>query len=67
MLLQKGALAGLTPFEIGSIMSRVESPDVKSPIELILEEAEAMNVKEKIFLNVVSGMLDKYIASLKEQ
>jgi hypothetical protein len=67
MLLKKGASAGLTPFEIGSIMSRVESPDVKSPIELILEEAETMNVKDQLFLDVVSSMLDEYIGSMKAQ
>lgn len=66
MLLKKGAAAGLTPFEIGSIMSRGDSLDTKSTIELIVERAEAMNLKEHAFLRVVGKLLDEYIASLKQ-
>lgn len=65
MLLKKGAAAGLTPFEIGSIMCRSESLDSKSPIELILEKVEARNLKEHAFLKVVAKLLDEHIAMLK--
>lgn len=65
MLLKKGAAAGLTPFEIGSIMCRSESLDSKSPIELILEKVEAMNLKEHAFLKVVAELLDDHVAMSK--
>lgn len=68
MLLKKGAAAGLTPFQIGSIMSRVGSLDMKSPIELMLEEAESLrlkNMKESDFLAILADLLDDYIASVK--
>eukprot|EP00249_Psilotum_nudum_P016983 c26092_g1_i1 orf=845-2641(+) len=67
MVLQKGAAAGLTPFEIGSIMSR-DFPDQKSPIEILLEEAETRKqpgASEGDFLRVLSGLLDQYIHSDK--
>ncbi|KAI5078239.1 hypothetical protein GOP47_0006650 [Adiantum capillus-veneris] len=65
MLLKKGAAAGLTPFDIGSMMSRSESLDTKSMIELIVEKVEAMNLKGHAFLRAVGKLLDEHIASLK--
>ncbi|MCO5594939.1 hypothetical protein L7F22_048974 [Adiantum nelumboides] len=65
MLLKKGAAAGLTPFEIGSIMSRSQSLDTKSMIELFVEKVEAMNLKGHAFLRVIGKLLDEHISSLK--
>eukprot|EP00249_Psilotum_nudum_P007466 c20584_g1_i1 orf=556-2388(+) len=68
MVLKKGAAAGLSPFQIGSIMSR-EFPDQKSPIENLLEEAEVKQQQsassEGDFLKVFSGLVDQYIAIMK--
>ncbi|KAH7431856.1 hypothetical protein KP509_08G069800 [Ceratopteris richardii] len=65
MLLKKGAAAGLTPFQIGSIVSRGESLDTKSVIEHILDKVEAMRCKEDDFLRVVEELLDDHITSMK--
>eukprot|EP00249_Psilotum_nudum_P005621 c19066_g1_i1 orf=458-2305(+) len=67
MLLKKGAAAGLTPFQIGSIMSR-EFPDSKSSLEILLEQAEArkqLAESKACFLEVLSELLDSYIATMK--
>eukprot|EP00250_Pteridium_aquilinum_P020610 c24881_g1_i1 orf=965-2815(+) len=71
MLLKKGAAAGLTPFDIGSVMSRAESLDSKSTIELIVEKAaEGRNLQEQdqeqAFLEDVGVLLDEYIRKLKK-
>ena len=70
MLLKKGAAAGLTPFQIGSIMSRIESFDTQSPIEVLLEKAEALlpiHGGESDFLGILASLLDDYIILLKTQ
>ncbi|KAL3689676.1 hypothetical protein R1sor_015985 [Riccia sorocarpa] len=65
MLLKKGAACGLSPFEIGSIMSR-EKFDEKSAIEIMLEEAEtefatSSKVTENAFMDIVSKIMDKHM------
>ncbi|KAG6547695.1 hypothetical protein Mapa_011145 [Marchantia paleacea] len=65
MLLKKGAASGLTPFEIGSMMSR-ENFDVKSAIEIMLEEAEAefadsADTSENVFMDILSEIMNKYL------
>jgi hypothetical protein len=62
MLLKKGAAAGLTPFQIGSMMCR-ETLDKKSPIEEMIEEAEQDWTlrSERAFLAAMSDLMDRYI------
>ncbi|KAJ7965351.1 phosphatidylinositol 4-kinase gamma 4-like [Quillaja saponaria] len=60
MLLRKGAERGLTPFAIGSIMSR-ETLKKKSVIEQIIQEAEEAVLpgsSEDAFLHSVSQVMD---------
>ncbi|KAL3702078.1 hypothetical protein R1sor_020100 [Riccia sorocarpa] len=63
MLLKKGAALGLTPFQIGSMMSR-ENFDEKSAVEIMMEEAEAefassSEVREDVFMEILSEIMDK--------
>lgn len=61
MLLKKGAAAGLTPFQIGSMMCR-ETLDAKSPIEEMIEEVEQVWMpNERAFLAAMSDVMDRYI------
>lgn len=61
MLLKKGAAAGLTPFQIGSMMCR-ETLDKKSPIEEMIEEVEqGWMSSEPEFLAAMSDVMDQYI------
>jgi hypothetical protein len=67
MLLKKGAAAGLTPFQIGSIMCRIESMDSPSPIEVLLEKAIALlpiHGEEPDMLAILASLLDDYILTL---
>jgi hypothetical protein len=67
MLLKKGAAAGLNPYEIALIMCR-ESLNKSSDIENILEEAQEAILpasSETAFLEVVSQIMDRYLANLK--
>ena len=66
MLLKKGALKGLTPFDMGSIMCR-ETLKKKSVIEEIIREAtEAMlpGCSEAAFLESVSEAMDRRLGAL---
>ncbi|KAL2649707.1 hypothetical protein R1flu_017835 [Riccia fluitans] len=63
MLLKKGAASGLTPFEIGSMMSR-EKFDEKSAVEIMMEEAEAefassSYISENAFMDILSDIMDR--------
>lgn len=67
MLLKKGAAVGLTPYEIALIMCR-ESLNKSSDLEDILEEAQEAVLpasSEEIFLEVVSQIMDRYLANMK--
>jgi hypothetical protein len=67
MLLKKGAAAGLTPVAIGSMMCR-KSFDKKSPIELMLEEAEEEMLpasNEQFFMTALAKVMDSYIKKAK--
>lgn len=67
MLLKKGAAVGLTPYEIALIMCR-ESLNRTSDLEDILEEAQEAVLpasSEEIFLEVVSQIMDRYLANMK--
>ena len=76
MVLKKGASAGFTPFQIGSILScnRYSSVDAyKAPIELILEKAHDIithspcpgGTSEAQFMDILEDLLDDHIAKLK--
>lgn len=61
MLLKKGAAAGLTPFQIGSMMCR-ETLDKKSAIEEMIEEVEqGWMLTEREFLAAMSDVMDRYL------
>lgn len=63
MFLKKGAGAGLTPYEIGSMMCR-ETLNKMSPIEVMLEDANNSSLpgsSESGFIAVLSAIMDKYI------
>ncbi|CAI9767721.1 unnamed protein product [Fraxinus pennsylvanica] len=60
MLLKKGAERGLTPFAIGSIMSR-ETPRKESVIEKIVQEAVLPGTSESGFLEYASLIMDRYL------
>uniref|UniRef100_A0A0C9RLB9 1-phosphatidylinositol 4-kinase n=1 Tax=Wollemia nobilis TaxID=56998 RepID=A0A0C9RLB9_9CONI len=67
MLLKKGAAAGLTPYEIALVMCR-ESLNKPSDIENILEEAQEAVLpasREETFLEVVSQIMDCYLANIR--
>jgi len=65
MLLKKGAAAGLTPYQIGSMMCR-ETLDAKSPIEEMIEEVEQVwTPNERAFLAAMSDVMDRYIEMKK--
>lgn len=67
MLLKKGAAIGLNPYEIALIMCR-ESLNQPSEIENILEEAQEAILpasSETAFLEVVSQIMDRYLANLR--
>jgi hypothetical protein len=65
MLLKKGAVAGLTPFQIGSMMCR-ETLDKKSPVEEMIEEVEqGWVLTEPQFLASMSDVMDRYIEMWK--
>eukprot|EP00249_Psilotum_nudum_P022143 c28391_g1_i4 orf=308-2071(+) len=67
MLLKKGAAAGLTPYEIASMMCR-EFLNEKSTIEKMLEEAEESALpasSEKAFMETLSEVMDQYIQKAK--
>lgn len=67
MLLKKGAAVGLTPYEIALIMCR-DSLNKSSDLEDILEEAQEAVLpasSEEIFLEVVSQIMDRYLANMK--
>lgn len=69
MLLKKGAAAGLTPFEVGSMMCR-KTLDKKSPIELMLEEAEEKMLpasNEQSFIVVLAKVMDSYVKKAKSE
>ncbi|KAH0870350.1 hypothetical protein HID58_077372, partial [Brassica napus] len=60
MLLKKGAVKGLTPFAIGSIMCR-ETLNKESVIEQIINDAEAIvlpETTEEEFISTVSAIMD---------
>lgn len=65
-LLQKGADAGLTPFQIGSMMVRSD-PSRASVLEGLVEEAEALldcnNLSADTFSSVLSGVIDSHLAA----
>ena len=75
MVLKKGAFAGFTPFQIGSIMScnrYYSSVDAyKAPIELILEKAHDIithspgGTSEAKFMDIFEDLLEDHIAKLK--
>jgi hypothetical protein len=78
LVLKKGASAGLTPFQIGSILScnRCSGADAcKAPIELLLEEAQQHimgrrsspphDADETHFMHVVDELLNDHIANAK--
>lgn len=63
MLLRKGAAAGLTPFAIGSMMSR-EQFDMESAIELMLKQAEdsvSPAATEDVYMDSLSKIMDQYL------
>jgi hypothetical protein len=67
MLLKKGAAAGLTPYEIGSMMCR-ETLHKMSVIEKIVEAAESTVLSESnesCFLAALATIMDKYIEDKK--
>ena len=67
LLLKKGAAAGLTPYEIGSMMCR-ESLNKMSVIEKMVEDTESIVLSESNesgFLAVLSTIMDKYILDKK--
>ncbi|KAI5068519.1 hypothetical protein GOP47_0016864 [Adiantum capillus-veneris] len=70
MVLKKGAAAGLTPFEIGCIMSCSKAKDKKPPIEALLEQAEALRSSSSSthasLLDCLATLLDDYILRVKE-
>ena len=69
MLLKKGAQRGLTPFAIGSIMSR-ETLNKESPIELIVQEAQETLLpgsSEAAFLEVIASIMDHKLDELTLQ
>ncbi|KAJ8435190.1 hypothetical protein Cgig2_028376 [Carnegiea gigantea] len=69
MLLKKGAQRGLTPFAIGSIMSR-ETLNRESPIELIVQEAQETLLpgsSEAAFLEVIASIMDHKLDELTLQ
>lgn len=69
MLLKKGAAAGLTPFEIGSMMCR-ESLNKVSAIEEMLEDAENSvlpETSESGFIVALSTIMDSYIQAVFRQ
>lgn len=66
MLLQKGTEKGLTPFTIGSIMSRETLMKI-SVIERIIQEAEEAalpGTSEAAFLDIVSLIMDNHLEEL---
>lgn len=63
MLLKKGAAAGLTPFQIGSMMCR-ETLDKKSPIEEMIDEVEQGWLPEREFLDSMSDLMDRKIKNM---
>ncbi|MCO5557346.1 hypothetical protein L7F22_010909 [Adiantum nelumboides] len=66
MLLKKGAAAGLTPFQIGSMLCR-ESLNKMSAIENMLEDAENSvlpGTSETGFLAALSAIMDSYIQTV---
>lgn len=66
MLLKKGAGRGLTPFVIGSIMSRV-TVKKESVIEQIVREAEESvlpGTSESAFLDSIYVIMDRYLDGL---
>lgn len=67
MLLKKGAAAGLTPYVIGSMMSR-ETLDKKSLLEEMVEEVEHQRLlfnTEEGFMAALSTVMDGYIVEAK--
>ncbi|CAM6063423.1 unnamed protein product [Sphagnum tenellum] len=67
MLLKKGAAAGLTPFAVGSMMCR-KTFDKRSPIELMLEEAEEKMLpgsNEQFFMTALAEVMDSHIKKAK--
>eukprot|EP00250_Pteridium_aquilinum_P006971 c16783_g1_i1 orf=492-2255(+) len=63
MLLKKGAAAGLTPYEIGSMMCR-KSLNKMSVIEEMLEDAENSvlpGTSESVFIAALSAIMDTHI------
>lgn len=69
MLLKKGAAAGLTPCEIGSMMCR-KMLNKKSMVEDILEHAESsvlLASDEGRFLKVVCAVMDTYIQKILDR
>jgi hypothetical protein len=67
MLLKKGAAAGLTPFAVGSMMCR-KTFDKRSPIELMLEEAEEKMLpgsNEQFFMTALAEVMDSHIKKVK--
>ncbi|MCO5555099.1 hypothetical protein L7F22_008640 [Adiantum nelumboides] len=69
MLLKKGGVAGLTPFQIGCIMSCSKAMDKKPPIVALLEQAEALTpplTESNTLLNCLAALMDGYILRVKE-
>lgn len=65
MLLKKGAAAGLTPYQIGSMMCRA-TLDEKSPIEEMIDEVKQVWLPtEREFLAAMSDVMDRKIDLLK--
>lgn len=66
MMLKKGAVRGLTPYEIGNMLCR-ENITTKSKIEEIVEEAEDVvlpGIGEKAFMEAISGIMDRHLNEL---
>ncbi|XP_004295959.1 PREDICTED: probable phosphatidylinositol 4-kinase type 2-beta At1g26270-like [Fragaria vesca subsp. vesca] len=60
MLLKKGVKRGLSPFDLGSILSRT-GYNTLSLIEKIMQEVEV--VSEASFLKTVSSIMDRHLAN----
>jgi len=63
MLLKKGAMRGLTPYDIGRILCR-ETVNRDSEIEDIIQEAEDAvlpGTSENLFLETVSEIIDRHL------
>ncbi|KAH7434127.1 hypothetical protein KP509_06G001100 [Ceratopteris richardii] len=70
MLLKKAAPAGLTPFQIGSILSCTNSMGSKPPIEAFLEQAGARgccSATDPQVLDHLASLIDDYVASVKNR